>query len=807
MDAAPGILAITGEPTRNERVENLIKLTLSLQMRGGRPAPWRSAFVPFGVFNTVRNLVVLTGSVADPWPHPDAPALLCSVSVVTEARAPATSTPSTASATTPGTPQNSQTPQQQQQQQTQAPGGEGTLLVPATPCSRCAAREVRKLSTLPVAERTAGRDGEGTAEAGGAAVPLTQRLDSVMARSMVVYHSDPEIVFGKCGAASFTLKFRIVCYSTHHGRLPYRVVVSLYDSATRTLVAQQKSLPITILDNHKSRPSVPVSPAPVPAPALETPAPVSAPNLAPATAVSGIKRPPPSPPLTATAAATAVLAAPPTVTRVVPSSGSVAGGTPVVVLGTGLGSTSSSTSSSTGTLTFGGAAAADVHAHTDGALVCTLPPAQHAGPVAVAVGTAPAPEAFTYIDDLDERLWALARAIVLDGTAETAASASSIASTSTTIPGVNTDALNAARLVLGGRVCGGGVGGDEDSVETVLVRVLEPLLAGAGREALAWTRREAETRRTLLHYAAARGYCRLGTALLDAVPALRDATDALGCTALHHAAMRGRGDFSLLLLLRKASVRARDVFGMTPEAYEQHCATGSALLAGPLAPLSTTTTTTTTTLLTTDDNSNNSNSNGNSSTSGGTSFLRYDDGTGMLEDNDPLLLFSHGRDEPDDGWVIIPPAKVLAAADDADTTPGDWARTHFPHIFLAGTVAVLGTVAVCVAATSGSAQLRHSRHHRSDSGGDAGGLVATAAEVHQQQHDYGDVVRCGVLAAVAVGVFVAAALASVARWARRVRVPLVGTGVAALVLAVHQIATLVCDRLSSVSASSLALTQ
>ena len=791
MDGAPGILAITGEPTRNERVENLIKLTLSLQMRGGRPAPWRSAFVPFGVFNTVRNLVVLTGSVADAWPHPDAPTLLCDVSVVTEARAAPGA--SSSSAATPGTPQSQQQQQQPQQQSpggsggSEGEGGDGTVLVPVTPCSRCAAREVRKLSTLPVADRAAGTSGgsggSGSTEA-DAAVPLTQRLDSVMARSMVVYHNEPEIVFGKCGPASFTLKFRIVCYSTHHSRLPYRVVVSLYDSATHTLVAQQKSLPITILDNHKSRPSSAAASAAAAAAAaaLESPTPVPVPVPVP---VAGLKRPPPSPPPAPTAAAAAAAAAAatttattatvqPTVTRVVPASGSVAGGTPVVVLGTGLGS-----SGACGALTFGGVAPADTHAHTDGALVCTLPPARHAGPVAVAVGTALAPAPFTYVDDLDERLWALARAIVLDS--------DTTPTTSTSSNNSNDAALDTARAVLGGRLCGHGgeAEGEEDSVEAVLVRVLEPLLAGvaaAAGGAGAWTRTEAETRRTLLHYAAARGYCRLGTLLLDAVPALRDAPDALGCTALHHAAMRRRGDFALLLLLRKASVRAKDAFGMTPEAYEQHSSTDSTLLAVPLpppAPLPA--------LL--DDSSSTGSSTAGSAA--GTSFLRYDGGTGLLEDNDPLLLFSHGSDEHDDGWVIIPPAKVLAAADEGDGTPADWARAHLPHIFVAGTVGVLGTLAVCVAAASRA---------RLPEAPTAATTAAVTAGGQQQQH-HGDVVHGVVLAAVAFGGLVAAVLAAVAHWARRVRVPLAGTGIAAVLLAVHQVAVLASHRLSSSSST------
>ena len=59
----PGLLYVTGEPTRCERVENRIKLTLTLKMRDGQPMPWQCAFVPFGVFCSVKTIEVLSGDV------------------------------------------------------------------------------------------------------------------------------------------------------------------------------------------------------------------------------------------------------------------------------------------------------------------------------------------------------------------------------------------------------------------------------------------------------------------------------------------------------------------------------------------------------------------------------------------------------------------------------------------------------------------------------------------------------------------------------------------------------------------------
>lgn len=840
MEETPGFLAITGEPTRNERVENLIKLTLSLQMRGRRPSPWRSAFVPFGVFNTVRNLVVLTGSVADAWPHPDDPALLCDLSVVTEPH-PSTTLDRTLLSQQKNLSQQSitgtRTKGEQEdgngEEQEGGQGGQGEEEGErvAVPCSRCAAREVRKLSMLPLAGPAVDADET------GAVVPLTQRLDGVMARSMVVYHNEPEIVFGKCGAASFTLRFRIVCYSTHHGRRPFRVVVRLYDSTTHTLVAQQRSLPITILDNHKSRPSAVAAAAldPAASSALSTP---------------GVKRPPP-PSSTTTAAApnphssprsssslqnsdsrpssssssststTSGTATATTILRVIPSSGTVAGGVPVVVLGTNLGSG--------GTLKFGGAAAADIQAHTDGALVCTLPPARHAGPVTVAAGTAAAfPAAFTYVDDVDERLWALARSIVTEGVhlpQQQQKQEQNESNESINEGGDDDDilrrALDTARAVLGGRQwdralperpngTNSGTNNnsnstnntEEESMESVLVRVLGPLLATPWHAGLAWTRAEAETRRTLLHYAAAQGYCRLGTALLDAVPQLRDAADALGCTALHHAAMRGRGDFALLLLLRKASVAARDAFGRTPEAYEPRSSTDAALLASdtPLPRADTLLAVPTTPSVAAAAAAALSSAAPALSEAAvqqqqqqlqaqlqqqqpqtpqtpASTFVRYDEGTGVFEDNDPLLLFSRDRDEPDDGWVVIPSSRVLAAGDDSVGTPGDWARAHIAHLFVAGGVLVLGTLAV------GAGVVGHSSSSTQRVPVSAT-ATGTTASVHVRQTSN------VAIALLAFGVFVATALASVARWTRRVRIPLVGTAVAAFLLTVHQAAVI-----------------
>lgn len=157
--------------------------------------------------------------------------------------------------------------------------------------------------------------------------------------------------------------------------------------------------------------------------------------------------------------------------------------------------------------------------------------------------------------------------------------------------------------------------------------------------------------------------------------------------------------------------------------------------------------------------------------------MRYDEGTGVFEDNDPLLLFSHDRDEPDDGWVVIPSSRVLAAGDDSVGTPGDWARAHIAHLFVAGGVLVLGTLAV------GAGVVGHSSSSTQRVPVSATATGATAS-VHVRQTSN------VVIALLAFGVFVATALASVARWTRRVRIPLVGTAVAAFLLTVHQAAVI-----------------
>ena len=677
-ELTPGIVYVTGEPTRCERVENRIKLTLSLKMRDGHPMPWHCAFVPFGVFCSVKTVDVLSGDVKVPWPRPEAPALLCKVDVLT-AKPLKTSE------------DDKKKEKKKKKKKEQDDAVEQVALVPVMPCSRCASREVRKLALLTPAETT-----EVTkAYKKDKNVPFTQQLNDVMTHSMLVYHNEPEVSFGKSGIVSFTLRFRLICYSTHHDKEAFLVNFSLYDSVTGNLVAQQASKPIMVVDNHKNRSSqlsdFPGDVSPV---FLQCP-------------VVGLKRPSPALEKKQNPSGAVITA------KIVPSSGSIAGGMSVVVIGSGYHEGCS--------ISLGGVVVPDTHVCNDGTLMGTVPPGVNVGPVTVSVidgvnefGTS---LSFSYLDDIKQKL--CDHAFSLLESLQLAAGSEGFS------------ALEFARNVLGGlsskshtsanesfvirilQQLSPSMSSAESPIEVIIVKALEPLLTDKTRFGIDWCQPEQDTKRTLLHFAAMMGYCLLGTMLLNAAPELRDQVDMLGFSAMHYAVMRHRPDFVLLLMIRKANTEVKNIYGMTAAAYAASNNTLRGFFTSPL-PSPVTSTTLTSHFASPDTHAKDGHHDTSSSsetaplstgaaapitatlsTSSLTgfiskqlefsssissqqphpfdspgrfysegSFLRVDDDRHTLEDTDPMLLFSR-EDERDDGWVIVPPAKMIS--DDNDT--------------------------------------------------------------------------------------------------------------------------------------------
>lgn len=615
----PLSLAISGEPDGPERVENLIKLSFTL---GPAPdaapldaLPWCSVVIPTGIFSSPKSVFIHDEDV-DVLASMGRRFLVCRVQAVMD--------------------------------DPQTPGA----LVPVLACPKCVQREVKKLANQaaaaslrvaakglkdPLAQQQQQQIDSGTSA-------FQQQLTDAFGATMVVIHSDPEIALTR-GALSFTLKIRLICYSSHHGKQPFRVLVTLWDSETRALVAQRATRPITVLDNHKNKSrkgaaaasimstAAPITitaptgstttgfatPVPsssnssssnsspwqqqqqqqmqlqqlqqlqqpqqplavkrkresVPMPSSDTPTPVLGavavtPNLAAlqGSSLSSSNASSPhqygSPGLAAPAPLGAPL--PPgsavrTFYKIIPASGTVGGGIPVTVLGQGF--------APGDVLVFGGTPARDTRLWSDGTFLCTLPPAEHAGPVVVSVQGVPGAcvqgeQLFTYTDDTDLRLFT--HAFRLLGAVDAAGLSSSGSGSNNGLAGSGDDACVvdphtlgaprnvALRLVARAHALVGRAACDDDDVaacdEATLVRVLGPL---APRLAPVLGTPEPDTGRTLLHLAAMRGYARLAAVLLQHVPALLAVRDCTGCTALHHATRYSHAPCVALLLAHRCA--------------------------------------------------------------------------------------------------------------------------------------------------------------------------------------------------------------------------------------------------------------
>lgn len=633
----PLVLAISGEPDGPERVENLIKLSFTLSPAPGSTAPapgntgadavlpWCSVVIPTGIFSSPRSVFIHDEDV-DVLAAMGRRFLVCRLQAVLDDAA--------------------------------APGG----LVPAVACAKCVQREVRKLASLAAAASL--RAAKGTArdplhvqdakqeqqqqaqqaqqqaqqqqqaQIEGGASAFQQQLADALAATMVVVHSDPEVALAR-GASSFTLKVRLVCYSSHHGKRPFRILVTLWDSATRALVAQRASRPITVLDNHKNK----ARRAPAASSILSSAAPITilapiggsgggasgvtgsitsstidspwqqqqqqpsaakrmresspgsdaaatpvlgavkvTPGLAtaPGSSLSSSSAPSPH------AAGEYVLAAQPTVGtarartfyKIVPASGSVGGGTPVTVLGQGF--------APGDVLVFGAVPAPDTRLWSDGTLLCTLPPAEREGVVVVSVQGVPAAcvhgdQLFTYTDDTDLRLFSHAFRLV---------DAMGNVTTGNSSPDGCDD--------FGGGVFGVGDGSNDvcatgsprDAALRLVARMhalADDAAASAFVRALPEDVHNAEADEALLVRTLSAACARVPAETVVRVLAVPERDT--GHTLLHLAAMRGYAQLSALLLRRApALLTARDHAGCTAlhHATLRAHAPVVALLLGPL---------------------------------------------------------------------------------------------------------------------------------------------------------------------------------------------------------------------------------
>lgn len=611
-DAAtkPYAVLLSGEPEGPERVENLVKLGVTLvprtasteKMEGGSSKsalPWRTVCLSAGVFSSPKGVSVL-----------HRPAL------------PQTAQESTTSPTTGTSPPTS--PGCLVAEVAVVRRSSRGNVTPLVPCARCVEREVRKLAAVVCTSSM--RAVAAAAVAPRVSAELAGELRRACARTMLVFHGAPALAVAARGTPHFVLKFRIFCYSSHQKKEHFAVAVRLWDVASRTCVGEALSRPIVILDNHKNKGRVPrplSAPAPQSSPsekATEKGTSASTPRSRTNTTPTVVIHEPattalPPSPQTSTGTGTATAsnssstsssplslsggsstgshidnfyvfenemasgvhpkdeeeypacaplisltgpggsegeeekAAQTVLFQVVPSTGPLGGGVPVTVLGQGF--------RAGHVLAFGAAVAGDTRVWNAGTLVCTLPPAAHAGPVPVALtgAAAPSPQqtgccccGFTYTDDRTTRLFQHALRVL--GASHCGDVASPLASPA------------ALQQYL---ACG-----DRAHDEAVLLAALRTSTSAAADLGL----REEETGRTLLHLAAMCGHAQLAAALLARAPALAALADHRGYTPLHFACLYAASAVAALLLQQPAVDPARPTAdGLTA----RDCATDPAL--------------------------------------------------------------------------------------------------------------------------------------------------------------------------------------------------------------------------------------
>ena len=599
-DAAtkPYAVLLSGEPSGPERVENLVKLGVTLVPRAAGAGatttvlPWSTVCISAGVFSSPKGVTVLHRPALPHAPEPTESAATSSP--------PGTSAVMTAlGAAVPGCLVAEVAVVRR--------SSRGNV-TPLVPCARCVEREVRKLAAVVCTSSM--RAVAAAAVAARVPAELAADLRRACARTMLVFHCAAALPVAQDAAPHFVLKFRIFCYSSHQKKEHFAVSVRLWDPATRTCVGEALSRPIVILDNHKSKNRTPRAPGPErPILTAGPSSSSSAAGTATATAAGAVALPPSPQTSTGTGMTTGSssnsssstapssssspqssaapdttgssssssssvddnfliyqhdvgaalaqvenkegdgatyaplisLTAPPsdetttTTTRtaffqVVPSAGSIAGGVPVTVLGTGF---------HTGhRLVFGTSVASDTKVWNEGTLVCTLPPSAHAGTVPVALAGTPCAhtQCFTYADDRDVRLFQHALRVVHTALGVPVDAASPFASHA------------ALQQYLTHR--------DRARDEGVLLDALH----GAVNLFLL----EDETGRTLVHMAAMCGHTHLVRTLLARAPALAGLSDRRGYTPLHFACLYAAPATVALLLQQGAVDTARQsVDGLT----------------------------------------------------------------------------------------------------------------------------------------------------------------------------------------------------------------------------------------------------
>eukprot|EP00727_Mastigamoeba_balamuthi_P006689 m51a1_g2640 hypothetical protein (800) ;mRNA; r:590130-593315 len=396
-------------------------------------------------------------------------------------------------------------------------------------CSACISREARSAErkrTKMAVKKEGAMSQTPSLEDSPACCPVSS--------SVVVFCCDP-IRQLKDNQAVVPLRLR--CYCSHHDeRAGFCLRVALTDPATGEVVATAVSEPIMVRDDHKTGDRRKAKRQRLDTDDVLLSAEDDMASECPASAPSSSPTP---------LAAQPVAVAEPKLFKLAPASGPVAGGITIMAAGCDL--------SAGQRLHFGPYIATDTQSWGNGGtLMCTLPPATQEGTVLVTVDGRVSSDnsnpTFTYKDDSDMKLFALALQLVgmkltgrVDNPRQVALSIVQSTRTSSVTqqqPGSNS----------------GGNTGYQLPIESLLLRALSVAQRTRTNFEMNLLLQDGETERTILHYAAIRGYTSLATWLArQGGQDLINASDCAGFTALHYTAFYGHMQLAELLLSMGAS--------------------------------------------------------------------------------------------------------------------------------------------------------------------------------------------------------------------------------------------------------------
>jgi len=594
----PYAITISGEPPKSERVENLIKLgiTLTPQKPGVLPisSKWNSIYISAGVFSSPKGITIQRK-----------PMLNSSLSSDDSSTQVKTEEPGTETAVSAKGEETDETTASHAMPRDSFLIAEVAVVKkdfsgnvqPVVPCNKCVEREVRKLSAVVCTSSMRAVAAASVAER--VSSELTQKLRKACSRTMLVFHCTPTVPINGFGVPNAVLKFRVICYSSHQ-KEDFFVMIRLWDPVTGNCVGEAISKRIVILDNHKSkRKSVVALQSSSSSSSSHAAGTVrlsskehgtrskrrrSEPSSRDGQAMEGFVVPPP-PPLTLgpNMIPTDVILEPFTAFsqqllsqdlhastndgitfyQVIPSSGSVTGGVQITVLGKGFHPGHQ--------LLFGPNMATDTKCWNDATLVCTLPPSSQKGVVPVSVFGAVCKNTpyFTYTDDTDTRFLLHTLNVIQSGArtnTEQQWNGSNPNPTETQAP--TNEPENEvkrepsfpfqSRSMLMQYI----LHRDPTKDEEVVLYVLESL--SSSTTTMNFFCLEENTGLTLMHFAAMKGYANLCKFLFTHAPALAVIGDRRGYTPLHFACLfSALSTVGFLLQQDSVNLQQRAVDGRT----------------------------------------------------------------------------------------------------------------------------------------------------------------------------------------------------------------------------------------------------